>query len=132
MRQLFAALLSASFAAQLLLAGVGAACVMPASGGARGQTSDERAMAAMGMVEKAADAPGQQEPDSRRSPDGGRPCEQSLPTTSCQQMAPCTVTAIAPAFAPGAERVSAPQAVAFAPSSFASRTTAPELPPPRA
>ena len=70
---------------------------------------------------------------SERGEHGAPPCAQSVPSANCQLMAPCVATVAA---LPASARVAAlPPAIRVAATALltpASRTTAPELPPPRA
>lgn len=118
----------------LLVVGSGDACVLPAVAGAARTASapaDAGGMAGMAM-------PSQPAPDGERNCDvaGTAPAghEQRQQAPACQSMAPCAPAALATASAT-VERPAAPVEtgplgiVVLAP---ASRTSAPEPPPPRA
>lgn len=133
-RSFVATVLSGILAFQLALAGLGATCVMPTSDGSMSTAGlASGAMAGMAM-------PGANGPDASRSdrvPGSDRgpstPCNQPGNPASCQVMSPCAAAFIAAA-APRTDAATvAPITIrsvrVLAPPS---RTTAPELPPPRA
>lgn len=129
---IIAAILSTSFAFQLVLAGIGSACAMPGSG------SDGAAshMAMTGMQMDGARPVAVEQPDGTKAPHSGNqapPCDQSTPGAACQLMGPCAGSFVAPPFTDANEATAVPGRIARSEaSSPPSRSTAPELPPPRA
>lgn len=126
-------MLSAGFAFQLLLAGVRATCVMPVGGVATTRASNDGAMAAMQMADIPVAPAGRQETAPSSGSDSDVPCEQSTTPAACRLMAPCTGAFLVLATLVDADAVRpsarvAPLTIAIP----ASRTTTPELPPPRA
>lgn len=121
---LVAALLSISFAFQLLLAGGGAACV-DADHGAM-HTAESAADQAMAGMDMEMDMP---MPTSGDSP---APCDQPATPGACQLMGPCSISFIAIAVAELDRPILvSPRAVGTIALAPHSRTVAPELPPPR-
>ena len=124
-RSLVATLLSGVFALQLLLAGAGAACVMP-SGSAGGVAANVAAMVGMDM---ATSPIGDHAPTHDR---GSAPCDQPASLATCQAMAPCASAFLVVSPPRGDARVALAAVPALTVLAPPSRATAPELPPPRA
>lgn len=133
-RSFVATVLFGILAFHLTLAGLGATCVMPASDGSMNAVSLPGGTMA-GMA-----TPGGKEADVSRSDrvpgsDRGQsaPCNQPVNPASCQVMSPCAAAFIAVTAPRTDAAVVAPVAIrsarVLAPPS---RTTTPELPPPRA
>lgn len=132
----FAALLAFALSLQLMLAGKGETCVgQPIDSHRMGMASSGSAMSDMGVAGGVADQgyrhEGSGSAEDRQS--GEAPCDQSPAATSCQFFASC-----AAGFVPTEpsdellrqERPASPRLTSV--PLLASRTIAPELPPPRA
>ena len=125
-------MLFAVVALQLVLGGAGVACTMPAAVGepaAGVSATSGNAMAGMHMPD--ASASGDRSSSERQRDD--TPCDRSLPTAACHEMAACTTALLAmPAI--GRDETPRPTVrIAIAAAVMApSISTAPELPPPRA
>ncbi len=118
------ALVSGALLLQLVLAGGGFACVMPEGGGMR--AAEASSMPGMTM---SADAEGSvQSPSSDKAP-----CRLPWAPAGCQPMAPCAPAVVASAAlvlaVPPTPIAEVATLVVLAPPS---RSTPPELPPPRA
>ena len=129
---IIAAILSTSLAFQLMLAGVGPACAMP--GGDSDGTASRMVMTGMQMD---AARPGavDQPHDTNSSHPGSKapPCDQPPLGAACQLMGPCTGSFVTSGSIDALEATATPGGIArFVASSPPSRSTAPELPPPRA
>lgn len=127
----FTAVAVVALVGQLVLAGSGIACVMPAMAH-EGQASGQSAEAAMAGMEMPASSPSDHAPaPSGESNDG--PCHLPWAPAGCQPMAPCSPSVMvsrAVTLTTGASHaVRVVVHVAVAP---ASRTVPPEPPPPRA
>lgn len=131
---LVAIMLSAAFAFQLFVAGVGAACAMPVGGDASARAASTAAMAAMGMAGMQGDPVGEQVTPLSGDAHGGRvPCDQSTSAAACQLMTPCAGVFVATTSdTPAASEQPSARIAPFTIAIFTSRSTAPELPPPRA
>jgi hypothetical protein len=130
--RILAALLSASFAVQLALAGGGTTCVREGDEGA----TTAGAMAGMDMAtaSHAADADPSREPTDRDHPARGDiPCGRTANPALCQILSACAAGFVSVEMSGNAGEgelaVGAPASEAEPP---ASRSIAPELPPPRA
>lgn len=127
-RPLIAIALLFAFAAQLVLSGASAACAMPSPEEMAARAGSDAAMAGMAM------AGSHERDDHTRAPRDERgSCDTQLPTAVCQLMSAC----IAPAITVSTELASAEArpasaAIPFLRTSPPLRSTAPELPPPRA
>lgn len=126
-----AVILLASLAFQLMLAGIGSACAMP------GSDSDgaARLMAMAGMRLDDAPQVAVDQPDTQSPTSGNQapPCNESAPGAACHLMGPCTGSFVASPSTDGLEASATPARIArLEASSPPSRSTAPELPPPRA
>jgi hypothetical protein len=134
--RLFATLLSFSFALQVVLAGTGSTCVLP-SGTAQGVASTAGAgMADMPMpgMDMGANPSDDGAPARSHGHDsGGAPCDQPGTPAACWVTAPCAGGFVAIAATGDASFAGASAAVvAWTVTMPPSRTTPPELPPPRA
>ena len=120
----FAAVASAALSFQLILAGSGFACVMPAMTHAEVGAATDAGMAGMEM-------PASDQPTPRSSDDA--PCHLPWAPAGCQPMAPCAPAVMTSAMvtfdapAPVVETVREQRTTAPP-----TRTVPPELPPPRA
>jgi hypothetical protein len=126
-RRRLAALVSGALLLQLVLVGSGFACIMPAMGGtSAAATADVASMPGMDM---STDLQGStQQPASNQAP-----CHPPWVPASCQPMAPCAPAAVtSPALVLSLPRADVNDVVALVVLAPASRSTAPELPPPRA
>ena len=129
---IIAAILSTSLAFQLMLAGIGSACAMP------GSDSDGIAsrMVMTGMQMDGARLVGIDQPDGTKAPHSGSQtplCDQSAPGAPCQLMGPCAGSFVVSPLTNAPEATATPaRIVRLEASSPPSRSTAPELPPPRA
>ena len=132
---LVAAILSGSFALQLLLAGGGSTCVDPAHGSLAGHSDPgQPAMAGMDMSMDMSMSVSEHGPDSDQAPSTDQaPCDQPTAPSSCQVLAACASGFFTSALADydvsdhlPAQRVTRPALT------LSSRTVPPELPPPRA
>lgn len=125
-----AALLSGSFALQLLLASSGGVCLDPEHGSAHGNAAAGHAVSGMAMDMPGAKALTQQNDHS--SP-GEAPCDRPVKPGDCQVLAPCAGgLLISPRDCGEAGARLESRAVARLAVALSSRTIAPELPPPRA
>jgi hypothetical protein len=132
-RSLVATLLSGSFALQLLLAGVGSACVMPRGAAHAPASPAAEAQAGMAGMDMSG-APAADHATTQAQDHGdGVPCDQPGTSRMCQVMASCAGGFVVGESNEQRVAVVVPSAVessiVTAPSS---RTIAPELPPPRA
>ena len=126
-RTIAAALVFTTFAFQMLVA-EGVACVTVGAGEAQMPAMPAMDMSGPDMTSPAASHHGSQESEAHHPP-----CDQPTVPTSCQLMAPCTVSFIVVAAAGDATEWQVSRRVvpsrALEPSS---RTDPPEFPPPRA
>jgi hypothetical protein len=127
-RPLIAIALLLAFAAQLVLSGASAACAMPSTEEISSRTGTDMAMPAMAM------SGSHERNDHSRAPRDERgSCDTQLPATVCQLMSACTAPAVTVSVelaATGPRLASG--AIPFLRTSPPLRSTAPELPPPRA
>ena len=125
-RPIVALLLFGSLALQLVLAGVGATCVMPGGDGAQTASADMSGMDMGGMPS------GEDDPSPGNGPDGS-PCDQPGTPQTCQVMAPCAGGFVLAARGGADAAAGVPAAMSTASvAAPASRTIPPEPPPPRA
>ena len=127
-RPLIAIALLLAFAAQLVLSGASAACAMPSTEEMAARTGSDMAMPAMSM------ASSHDRNDHSRAPrDEKGSCDTQLPTAVCQLMSACTAPAVTASteLATTGPRLTS-GAIPFLRTSPPLRSTAPELPPPRA
>lgn len=127
-RPLIAIALLFAFAAQLVLSGASAACAMPSTEEMVARAGSDAAMPGMAM------AGSHERDDHSRAPrDEKGSCDTQLPAAVCQLMSACTVAAITVStdLASIGPRLTS-GAIPFLRTSPPLRSTAPELPPPRA
>lgn len=127
-RPLIAIALLFAFAAQLVLSGASAACAMPSTEQMAARAGSDAAMPGMAM------AGSHERDDHSRAPrDEKGSCDTQLPAAVCQLMSACTVAAITAStdLASTGPRLTS-GAIPFVRTSPPQRSTAPELPPPRA
>ena len=124
-------MLSSVLAFQLLLVGTGATCVMLDSTAPNSARAMPTAGGMSGMEQAAAPSGGGARAPAQQR--GDMPCERPMSPAACQAMAPCALAFVETGTARDDPMTVVPSGVrvlsVLAPLS---RTTAPELPPPRA
>lgn len=131
--RIFAMLLTFALSLQLVLAGDGESCVgVSLDGGRAGMTMSQSAMREMGMsspVAHEASRDGNSLPSQNQVP----PCDRSPASTSCQLFASCAAGFVVAESSEGPRQQKRPTSPRLTETpSLSSRTSAPELPPPRA
>ena len=127
---LVAAILSGSFALQLLLAGGGTTCVDPAHGSPAGYSDPGlAAMAGMDMTMSMPD----QGPDAKHTPSTDQaPCDQPTAPSNCQVLAACATSIVASAIVNlDTSDVTIAERITLPTLALSSRAIPPEPPPPR-
>ena len=128
---LVAAILSGSFALQLLLAGGGTTCVDPAHGWLTGHS--DPGLPAMAGMDMSMSMPNQG-PDAKQTPSTDQaPCDQPTAPSNCQVLAACATSIVASAIVNlDTSGVSIAERITLPTLALSSRAIPPEPPPPRA
>lgn len=128
---LVAAILSGSFAFQLLLAGGGTTCVDPTHGSPAGYS--DPGLAAMAGMDMSMSMP-DHGPDAKQTPSTDQaPCDQPTAPSNCQVLAACATSVVASAIVNlDTSDVTIAERITLPTLALSSRAIPPEPPPPRA
>lgn len=128
---LVAAILSGSFALQLLLAGGGTTCVDPAHGSLTRHS--DPGLPAMAGMDMSMSMPNHG-PDAKQTPSTDQaPCDQPTAPSNCQVLAACATSVVASAIVNlDTSNVTIAERITLPTLALSSRAIPPEPPPPRA